>query len=146
MHSLQLSLRRAPGKPLAVIREAGGRRSLPRPKGLHPTNPQTPRSSQDLDNAAGAPNPGPAALRRAYRRAALRWHPDRFGRRVAPRLPEAERPAAAARVAGLAQQVRAWLPQSSGPGDLGYPKHEGAAAARVAGLAQQVGRPGSLQS
>lgn len=50
-------------------------------------------------------NPNPAALRRAFRRAALRWHPDRFGRRIAPRLPERERSAAAARVSELAQQV-----------------------------------------
>lgn len=52
------------------------------------------------------PIPDPAALRRAFRRAALRWHPDRFGRRIAPRLPDRERSAAAARVSELAQQVR----------------------------------------
>ena len=46
-----------------------------------------------------------AALRRAFRRAALRWHPDRFQQRVALRLPPHEREGANARVAALARQV-----------------------------------------
>ena len=50
-------------------------------------------------------DPELAALRRAFRRAALRWHPDRFQQRVAVRLPAHEREGAAARVAALARQV-----------------------------------------
>lgn len=57
-------------------------------------------------------DPQPAALRRAFRRAALRWHPDRFQQRVALRLPTHERGAAAARVAALARQVGC-LPMNS---------------------------------
>ncbi|KAK9842075.1 hypothetical protein WJX81_007234 [Elliptochloris bilobata] len=66
-------------------------------------------SQPDAGSGAGASaqalTPDPVALRRAFHRAALRWHPDRFGQRILPRLPVHEREAAAVRVAALARQV-----------------------------------------
>ena len=78
--------------------------------GLSAAGPQARGGNCALGPGLKAHDPDPAALRRAFRRAALRWHPDRFARRMIPGLPERERADMSARVAGLAQQV-SWEPE-----------------------------------